>query len=67
MNDEIKVRDAYRAMFAFLEAYYDRSPSDELGALLSGLAPDQDGSPMDPAAWSDWLHSVNQVMQAGDP
>ncbi len=53
--------EAYRAMFAFLEATWERTGrGDELGALLGGLALDADGRPMDPAAWTDWLAAVEQ-------
>lgn len=54
-------------MFRFLEVYYDRTGSDQLGALLGGLAIDEDGQPMDPAAWEDWLAAVDDVMRGGDP
>lgn len=67
MNDRLSTRDAYRAMFRFLEAYYDRTGSDELGALLGGLAIDEDGHPMDPAAWTDWLAAVSAVIGGGEP
>ena len=45
-------------MVCFLEAYWERTQSDEIGALLGGLALDADGRPMDPAAWSDWLAAI---------
>lgn len=61
----LEVRDAYRAMLFFLENYYRRVPSDEIGALLGGLSLADDGDPMDPAAWSDWLEAVQAV--APDP
>lgn len=67
MSDQMSTRDGYRAMFRFLEAYYDRTGSDELGALLGGLALDEDGRPMDPAAWTDWLAAVRDATGGGDP
>jgi hypothetical protein len=66
MSDQLSTRDAYEAMFRFLEAYYDTTGSDELGALLGGLALDEDGQPMDPAAWTDWLAAVRNVTDGGD-
>jgi hypothetical protein len=66
MSDQLSTPDAYRAMFRFLEAYYDRTGSDELGALLGGLAIDEDGQPMDPAAWTDWLAAVRDVTGGSD-
>lgn len=67
MSDQLSTRDAYRAMFRFLEAYYDRTGSDELGAILGGLAITEDGQPMDPAAWTDWLAAVRDVTGGGNP
>lgn len=58
MSGQLSTRDAYRAMLRFLESYYERTGSDELGALLGGLTIDEDGQPMDPAAWTDWLAAV---------
>lgn len=45
MTDPISIRQAYIAMFRFLEIYYDRTHADEIGALLGGMAIDEDGSP----------------------
>lgn len=67
MTDQLSVSDGYRAMFRFLEAEYDRTGSDELGALLGGMALDEDGQSMDPAAWADWLAAVGVVTGRGDP
>lgn len=61
MTDPLSVRQAYLAMFRFLEGYYDRTHADEIGALLGGMAFDEDGQPMDPALWSDWLVAVRDV------
>jgi hypothetical protein len=66
MSDRLSTREAYEAMFRFLEAHYDRTGSDELGALLGGLAIDEDGEPMDPAAWTDWLAAVRIATDGGD-
>ncbi len=61
MTDPLSIRQAYMAMFRFLESYYDRTHADDVGALLGGMAIDEDGEPMDPAAWSDWLDAVRQT------
>lgn len=57
----ITVSDAYRAMFQFLEAHYNRTKSDEVAGLLGSMALTTDGKPMDPAMWSDWLAAVRQA------
>jgi hypothetical protein len=66
MSDQLSTRDAYRAMFRFLEVHYERTGSGELGALLGGLAINEDGQPMDPAAWTDWLAAVNDAISGDD-
>ena len=60
-NEKLSVKEAYRAMVAFLEAYYDRGKSEEIAVLLSSLAAGPDGRPMDPAHWRDWLTAVEHV------
>ena len=46
--------EAYLAMFAFLEAHYQRGPSDDIGGLLGALSLLPDGSPADAAMTADW-------------
>ena len=53
---------AFKAMIIFLDDYYDRTQSDEIGAILGGLQIVGDGMPADPAAWDDWLKCVRQVL-----
>lgn len=61
MSDDLSIAAAYRAMLQFLEDYYDRTGSDEIGGLLGGLQLDDDGHPMDPAVWADWLSAVGSA------
>lgn len=61
MTESMSVRQGYLAMFRFLEGYYDRTHADEIGALLGGMAFNEDGEPRDPAAWSDWLAAVKEI------
>ena len=61
MSDALTTTHGYRAMFRFLEGYFERTHSDEIGALLGGMAIDEDGRPMDPAAWDDWLKAVDEA------
>jgi hypothetical protein len=58
-------RQAFAAMSIFLERYYERgSTSDDLAVLLGDLQiTKNDGLPLDPAAWSDWLAAVEQVLE----
>lgn len=56
--DRLTPEQAYRAMFAFLEAHWKRTGSDEVAGLLGGMALTEDGRTMDPAAWDDWLEAI---------
>lgn len=62
MNNKLTILQAYNAMRLFLERYYTQTSSDDVGALLSDLLFLEDGSTADPAAWNDWLESVNKAL-----
>jgi len=57
---------AYKAMFRFLENYYERGGrnDDEIAVLLSSMSMEifQDGETADPAMWDDWLDAIGEVM-----
>ena len=63
MTDLTK-KEAYLAMFSFLEKQYALTKSDDLGALLGGMAFLQDGGTVDPAAWDDWENAIREVKAA---
>jgi len=65
-RERISVNDAYRAMFRFLEAYFERTKADEVAVLLGSMNLADDGKPMDPAMWQDWLVAVREAI-SGDP
>ena len=54
-------REAYLAMFAFLEHRYDMTKSDDLGSLLGSMALLRDGGTADPAVWNDWLNAIERA------
>lgn len=54
-------REAYLAMFAFLEHRFNLTKSDDLGALLGSMSMLGDGGTADPAIWNDWRHAVSKV------
>ena len=56
-------KEAYLAMFSFLEDYYNRTHSDDVGSLLSGMCFMNDGMPMDSAYWHEWKHSVQKALE----
>ena len=57
-------KEAFLAMFAFLDDYYQRTGSDDVGGLLGSLSLLPDGGTADPATWQDWLKAV-QKSKAG--
>ena len=57
----LTTREAYLAMFAYLEALYDLTKADYLGGLLGGMSLLEDDMTADPAAWQDWLEAVEKV------
>jgi len=62
MADKLTQREAYLAMFSFLEDYYNRTNSDEIGSMLSGMCLMNDGRPMDGAYWDEWEQSVDRAV-----
>lgn len=57
---------AFNAMRKFLEAYYSRISSDDVGSLLGDLQILQDGGTADPAAWNDLIDAINLVMDKNE-
>ncbi len=57
----LSMEESYKAMMNFLEKYYERTHSDDIGSLLGDMMLCKDGSTMDPAAWHDWIESVNKI------
>lgn len=60
-------REAYAAMFQFLDSYWERNGRpDELGSLLGSMALLEDGSPADSAMWKDWLDAIDGSRDASE-
>jgi len=55
--------EAYLAMFAFLEDYYSRGKSDEIGGMLGSMSLLQDGGTADPAIEQDWNNALERVLK----
>lgn len=60
--ENLTERKAFEAMVLFLEGFYERTQSDEVGGLLSDLMMSEDGTTADPAAWEDWMECVRKVL-----
>jgi hypothetical protein len=71
----LTAKDAYLAMYYFVEAYWERGGKREgsVTLLLSALGPSADPSDpdlvetSDPAFWDDWLDAVKHAMDRGFP
>lgn len=59
-------KQSYVAMFYFLEAYFDQTKADEIGALLGAVNLAEDVRPMDPALWEAWARAVDKVDMPGN-
>lgn len=59
--EKITIKQAYEAMFLYLNKLYDRTKSDDLAGFLSSMSLLEDGAPADSAVWNDWLESVGRA------
>jgi hypothetical protein len=68
MKQHLTVLEAYKAMHTFLDNYYSQmNQPEELGALLGDLRLLPDGSPVDPAVWTDWLEAIRKISDSAEP
>lgn len=61
MESKLNALQAFNAMSLYLDKYYNITGSDDIGALLGGFQLFEEGGTWDPAAWHDWLDSINNV------
>ena len=63
MNNKVLTeKEAYLAMHAFLEKYYEMTKSDEIAGLLGSMSILKDGNSVDPAYMKDWKEAVDKVV-----
>jgi hypothetical protein len=55
---QLTSQQAFLAMYSFLEAHYQRSRAEDVGALLSSMSLLRDGRSADPAIEGDWHAAV---------
>ena len=67
--ETLTIRQAFDAMVHFLERQYALDKSDDIGTLLSSLSLQiwADDTTADPAAWDDWMESVQKVLMPDTP
>lgn len=59
----LTIKEAFESMVVFLEGFYERTGSDDVGGLLGGMIILDDGNTADPAAWNDWLSSIEKIKE----
>ena len=62
-NIVLTEEQAYLAMYAFLEEYYELTGSDEIGGLLGSMSLLEDGDTADSAILEDWKTAINKVIE----
>lgn len=60
-------KQAYSAMFYFLDQWYKRTNSSDLGGMLGSMALLSDGCPADSAVVSEWQKAVQFALKGGQP
>lgn len=63
--ETLTVKEAYLAMYAFLNELWKRTGSDDLAGFLGGMSFLESGHTADAAAWDDWLDAVKSA-RAGE-
>jgi hypothetical protein len=66
MTESLTLKQGYLAMYAFLDAFYNRTRSEGVVGLLGDMSFLIDGSTTDPAAWGDWLDAVKKITEEND-
>jgi NADH:ubiquinone oxidoreductase subunit len=62
MNENLTTIQSFKAMQKFLEGYYKKTNSDDIGSLLGDLQlTNTERKTMDPAAWENWLKAIIDV------
>jgi len=60
MKDTITIKQAYKAMYLYLEGLYDMTGSDDLAGFLGSMSMLEDGEPADCSVWNDWLEAIEK-------
>jgi hypothetical protein len=64
LDGTVTTGQAFRALEKFLKAYFDRTAGrGALATIVGDVELERDGTSTDPAALSDWLACVSQVLQ----
>lgn len=62
MDSQLNDKEAYKAMYTFLDELYNSFGNDvELGAVLGSMSFLGDDKPADAALWDIWLLAIDKV------
>ena len=63
MKENLSYLEAFHCMRNFLEIYYENTHSKDVAGILSDTQIPfwEGGGTADPAAWDDWMDSVQKV------
>ena len=59
--EQITTKQAYLAMFEFLERYYEITKSNTLGSMLGSMSLLKDGKTADPGVWEEWMEAIEKA------
>jgi hypothetical protein len=62
VDENLTKIQAFNTMRKFLEMYYKRTLSDDVGSLLGDLQMIAEDETADPAAWHDWNQALSDVL-----
>ena len=62
-NSTLTEKQAFLAMYSFLDEYYQLTKADDVGSLLGSLSLLEDGGTADPAIKADWLKAIEKVLK----
>lgn len=60
-------KQAFLAMFYYLDDVYNRTQSDDIGDICSDIQMLSNGKPADLAAWDDWEQAVEKALNTKIP
>jgi hypothetical protein len=66
-NERITPYQAFLAMTDYVWWFASRADRNDMVQLIGDTFIEADGSPTDPAAWGDWLESVDRIRKGIPP
>ncbi|USD23098.1 hypothetical protein MJO52_08175 [Microbulbifer variabilis] len=61
-DSKLTKEQAFLAMYAFLDEYYQATKSEDVGGLLGSISLLSDGGSADPVVQNEWEEAIQKVM-----